>query len=90
MHGCKWNTDSTSHLGNSAYTVKSWQICPFQDNRALAAACGHFNKELSKACIADEHGFGGTKIRWRCLDKRMDKNTMNIFDTVSVCCLAQR
>ena len=76
-------------LGDSAYPLKSWLMRPFQDNGALTAARRHFNKELSKACIVVEHGFGQTKARWRCLDKRIDEDTMKIPHTATACCVLQ-
>lgn len=62
---------------------------PFEDNGALTAPRRHFNKELCKACIVGEHGFGQTKVRWRCLDKRIDGDTMKIPHTVTACCVLQ-
>ena len=74
-------------LGDSAYPLKSWLMRPFQDNGALTVARRHFNKELRKARIVVEHGFGETKARLRCLDKRIDEDTMKIPHTVIACCL---
>ena len=65
-------------LGDSAYPLKSWLMHPFQDDGALTAAHRHFNKELSKARIVVEHGFGQTKARWSCMDKRIDEDMMKI------------
>lgn len=76
-------------LGNSAYPLKSWLMRPFQDNGALTATHRHFNMELSKVRIVVEHGFGQTKARWRCLDKRIDEDTMKIPHTVTACCVLQ-
>lgn len=75
-------------LGNSAYPLKSWLMRPFQDNGALTATHRHFNMELSKVRIVVEHGFGQTKARWRCLDKRIDKDT-KIPHTVTAFCVLQ-
>ena len=74
-------------LVNSADPLKPWLMCPFQDNRALTAAQRHLNKELSQARIVVEHGFGQTKGRWRCLDKRIDEDTGRIPRTIIACCV---
>ena len=60
---------------------------PFQDHGALTAARRHFNKELRKARIVVEHGLGQSKARWRCLDKRIDEDTMKIPHTITACCI---
>ena len=74
-------------LGDSAYPLKSWLMRPFQDNGALTPAQRHFNKELSQGRIVVEHGFGQTKGRWRCLDKRIDEDTGRIPHTIIACCV---
>ena len=72
---------------DSVYSFKSWLMCPFQDIGPLTPAQWNFNKELSQAWIVVEHGFGQTKGRWRCLDKRMDDNTERIQNTIIACCV---
>ena len=36
-------------VGDSAYPLKEWLLCPFKDNGALNRQQTQFNKELSKA-----------------------------------------
>ena len=74
-------------LGDSAYPLKSWLMRPFQDNGALTPGQRHFNKELSQARIVVEQGFGQTKGRWRCLDKRMDEDSWRIPQKIIACCV---
>jgi len=70
-------------LGNSVYPQKLWLMRPSQDNGASTADRRHFSKELRKERIVVEHAFGQTKARWRCLEKRIDENTIEIPHTVS-------
>lgn len=74
-------------LGDSAYPVRPWLMCPFKDNGALTPEKRNFNLELSQSRIVVEHGFGQTKGRWRALDKRIEEKTRRIPDTITACCV---
>ena len=64
-------------VGDSAYPLKPWLLCPFKDNGALNREQKKFNEELSKARIVSEHAYGLTKGRWRVLQKRLDEDSEN-------------
>lgn len=74
-------------VGDSAYPLKPWLLCPFKDNGALSREQKKFNEELSKARIVSEHAYGLTKGRWRVLQKRLDEDSDRIPDTIIACCI---
>jgi len=74
-------------VGDSAYPLKPWLLCPFKDNGALNREQKKFNEELSKARIVSEHAYGLTKGRWRVLQKRLDEDSDRIPDTIIACCI---
>ena len=74
-------------VGDSAYPLKPWLLCPFKDNGALSREQKKFNEELSKARIVSEHAYGLTKGRWRVLQKRLDEDSDRIPDAIIACCI---
>lgn len=72
-------------VGDSAYPLKPWLLCPFKDNGALNREQKKFNEELSKARIVSEHAYGFRKGRWRVLQKRLDEDNDRIPDTIIAC-----
>lgn len=74
-------------VGDSAYPLKEWLLCPFKDNGALTREQKNFNEELSRARIVAEHAYGSTKGRWRVLQKRLDEDSDRIPDTIVACCI---
>ena len=74
-------------VGDSAYLLKPWLLCPFKDNGALNREQKKFNEELSKARIVSEHAYGLTKGRWRVLQKWLDEDSNRIPDTIIACCI---
>ena len=73
-------------VGDSAYPLKTWLLRPVKDNGTLTREQKKFNKQLSKARIVSEHAIGKTG-RWRVLDKRLDKDSDRIPDTIIAACV---
>ena len=65
-------------VGESAYPQKTWLLRPVKDNGTLTRE----QKKLSKARIVSEHAIGKMKGRWRVLEKRLDKESDRIPDTI--------
>ena len=74
-------------VGDSAYPLKPWLLCPFKDNGALSRVQKKFNEELSRARIVSEHAYALTKGRWRVLQKWLDEDSDRIPDTIIACCI---
>lgn len=48
-------------VGDSAYPLKPWLLCPFKENGALSREQKKFNEELSRAQIVSDHAYGLNK-----------------------------
>ena len=64
-------------VGDSAYPLKPWLLCPFKDNGALNREQKKFNEELSKARIVSEHAYGLWICKWR---RTLDVQVMKVLD----------
>ena len=74
-------------VGDSAYPLKTWLICPFRYNGVLTPEQRRFNRELSRGRVVIEQAFGLMKGRWRVLMKRLDEDTERVPSTILACCI---
>lgn len=74
-------------VGDSAYPLKTWLLCPVKDSETVIREEKKFDKQLSKARIVSEHAIGKTKGRWRALDKRLDEDSDRIPAAIVAACV---
>lgn len=66
--------DNLHLLGDSAYPLQTFLLCPYKDNGHLTRKQKNFNKKLSSTRVIIEQAFGLLKGRWRRLQYLDIKN----------------
>jgi len=74
-------------LGDGAYPPFRWLLKPFARHRHLTRRQRKFNRCVSSARAVVERAFGLLKMRWRCLNKKLEVEIENVPAIIIACCV---
>ena len=74
-------------IGNSAYTLSTFLMKPFDYNITQLQDVKQYNYRVSRARIVTENAFGRLKARWRRFSKQNDMSVERVHTIVTTCCI---